>query len=320
MVLFSLEAMRRAADEVHAHLSPTPLLNWPLLSEAVGTEVWVKHENHLPTGAFKIRGGLLYLQQLKAREPECAGVVTATRGNHGQSIALAAGLVGLKAVVVVPEGNSVEKNAAIQALGAELLISGRDFDEAREVAAELASRQHYHMIASFDPALVMGVASYALELFTSAPDLDVIYAPIGLGSGICGLITARNLLQLQTKIVGVVSEQAPAYKLSFDSATLQTTSTAATLADGLACRQPDAQALAIMQGNLEHIASVSDAAIREAIRLYFRATHNVIEGAGAAPLAAALAEAAELQGKKIGLIASGANIDGELFAKILQES
>src|ERR1700733_11250500 len=214
VILPTLDQLEAAAEIVYRVLPPTPQICWPLLCERTGAEVWVKHENHTPLGAFKVRGGLVYMDDLRRRQPSLTGVIAATRGNHGQSIAFAAKRAGLRAVIVVPYGNSVEKNAAMRSLGAEVIEHGHDFQEAYEYSARLAAEQHLHFVRSFDPALLRGVASYALELCRAVPDLDAIYVPIGMGSGICGCIAVRNALGLKTEIIGVVAQGAPAYVLS----------------------------------------------------------------------------------------------------------
>ncbi|KAF1068765.1 MAG: L-threo-3-hydroxyaspartate ammonia-lyase [Pseudomonas citronellolis] len=313
----SLSALEQAADVVHRHLPPTPQITWPLLNQALGTEAWVKHENHSPVGAFKLRGGLVYFAQLIASGERPAGVISATRGNHGQSIAVAAGHVGLPCRIVVPRGNSREKNAAMQALGAELIEHGDDFQAAREHAEHLAHEDNLHLVPSFHPWLVAGVASYSLELFRAQEHLDVLYVPIGMGSGICGAIAARDALGLDTRIVGVVSAHAPAYALSFEVGRPVVHPTSTQLADGLACTTPDPQALAMILNGVERIVQVSDAEISAAMRLYFSATHNIAEGAGAATLAAALQERDSLRGRRVGLVLSGGNVDREVYVEQL---
>ena len=310
----SLSELEAAAAVVHARMQPTAQLCWPLLCEALGTEVWVKHENHAPTGAFKVRGGLVYFQQLLAQGKPPRGVVSATRGNHGQSVGFAASRAGIAAHIVVPHGNSREKNAAMRALGVNLIEAGDDFQAAREAAARLADQEGLHMIPSFHPALVAGVASYSLELFHALRDIDVAYVPIGLGSGICGMLAARDALGLATRIVGVVSRHAPAYALSFAAGQAREHAVDTRLADGMACRATEPAALAMILAGVERIVAVDDQEISQAMRLYFSATHNLSEGAGAAPLAAALQEREQLKGKRVALVLSGANIDRELFA------
>ncbi len=317
MTKASLAELERAAGIVRRVLAPTPQYQWPLLSERAGCQVWVKHENHTPVGAFKLRGGLVYMEGLRARGGAQAGVITATRGNHGQSVAFAAARSGIRAVIVVPEGNSVEKNAAMQALGGELVIQGHDFQAAFEHAVARAEAERLHLLPSFHPDLVAGVGTYALELLRAVPDLDTVYVPIGLGSGICGLISARDALGLGTRIVGVVAEGAPAYALSFRERRPVTTERADTMADGMACRVPVPEAVATILSGAERIVTVSDAEIEAAMRHYFTDTHNIAEGAGAAPLAALLRERAAMHGRRVGLILSGGNVDMALYRTVL---
>ena len=309
-----------AAETIHAVMLPTPQYNWPLLSARAGAEVWVKHENQTPTGAFKVRGGVLYVDELLKREPNCPGVIAATRGNHGQSVACAATRRGLRSTVVVPHGNSVEKNAAMRAQGADLIEHGADFQEAFEFTQELAVERKLHMFASFDPLLVRGVGTYAWELFTSVPDLDAVYVPIGMGSGICGVIAARDALGLKTRVVGVVAENAPAYALSFDKREAISTNSSDTMADGVACRVPVLSALEVIWAGADRVVTVSETQMKAAMRHYFTDTHNIAEGAGAAPLAALLKEREEMAGKRVGLILSGGNIDRTVYQSILMEA
>ncbi len=318
--MFDLNALRLAAHTVHQTLAPTPQLAWPLLTERMGCTVWVKHENHTPTGTFKVRGGLLYVQGLLAREPGTKGLVTATRGNHGQSLALAARSVGLPIRIVVPEGNSVEKNAAMRALGATVIECGKDFDEARTHAAVLAHTYKLHLVPAFHPDLIRGVATYALELLEAVEELDTVYVPIGMGSGICGLIQARDLLGLKTEIVGVVSAHADAYAQSVEQGRVVCTESAHTFADGLACRQPLPEALEIIAKGAARVIRVSDQQIAHAIRVYHETTHNTAEGAGAAALAGLISERSRQKGRRVALILSGANIDRLLYAAILANS
>ena len=315
--MFSREQLDDAACTVYRAMPPTPQYAWPLLAERCGCEVWVKHENHTPVGAFKVRGGLVYLDRLRRERPQVSGIVSATRGNHGQSLAFAARQTGLPVTIVVPHGNSVEKNEAMRALGAELIEAGRDFDEARLTAAEIQATRGLEMVPSYHPDLVLGVATYALELFNAAPALDTVYVPIGMGSGISGLVRTRDLLGLKTKIVGVVSAHAPAYALSLAAGRVVTTETANTFADGLACRVPDPLALDVIRVGAERVVQVGDVEISAAIRAYYSDTHNLAEGAGAAALAALLHERERMHGKRVGLILSGGNIDRTLFAAIL---
>jgi threonine dehydratase len=311
--MFSLPELTTALSLVHESFPGTPQYAWPLLAERCGAEVWVKHENHAPTGAFKLRGGLIYAERLRRERPDVRGIVSATRGNHGQSLAWAGRRYGIAVTVVVPHGNSVEKNAAMRAFGAHLVEYGDDFEMAREEAARLAVAERLEFAPSFAPDLVKGVATYSLEMFRAAPPLDALYVPIGLGSGICGAILVRDLLGLKTEIVGVQATGAPAYARSFAEGRVVALNRAETHADGLAVRQPDAAALAIMRAGAARIVTVSDDEIADAIRSYWTATHNLVEGAGAAPLAALMQERAQMAGKRVGLVISGGNIDLALF-------
>jgi threonine dehydratase len=320
MELPDLATLDAAAELVYRVVPPTPQFCWPLLSQRVGAELWVKHENHTQTGAFKLRGGLVYLDDLKRAQPGIAGVISATTGNHGQSIAWAATRVGLNSVIVVPRGNSPEKNRSMVGFGATLVEHGHDFQAAYEYAMAMAERENLHPVRSFHPLLVRGVASYGLELFRAAPDLDAVYVPIGLGSGICGVIAAREALGRTTEIVGVVAANAPTYALSFAAGKPVATNSADTFAGGLAVRVPDPAALDIICRGAARIVAVSEDEMREAMRILFTDTHNVAEGAGAAPLAAALQERNRLKGKKVAVVQSGGNIDRALFAEILAEA
>ena len=317
MDLPTLAELEAASALIAPLVPPTPQYAWPLLARRAGCEVWVKHENHTPIGAFKVRGGLVYLDDLLRREPGCPGVIAATRGNHGQSVAFAARRHGCRAIVVVPHGNGVEKNAAMQALGAELIVHGHDFQAALEHAGQRAAAEGLHMLPSFDRLPVQGVGTYALELLRGARDLDAVYVPIGLGSGICGVIAARNALNLRTKIVGVVSERAPCYALSFAEKRPVATPRADTFADGMACRTPVAEAVQIINRWAERVVTVSEEQIAAAMRLYFSAAHQVAEGAGAAPLAALLAEPPSVRGRHVALVLSGGNVDAEVYRRVL---
>jgi len=313
--MFTIDELETAHALVRKAMPPTPAYAWPLLAEAAGGEAWVKHENHTPIGAFKVRGGLVYMDWLRRSHPDVPGVVSATRGNHGQSIALAARRHGLKARIYVPRGNSVEKNAAMRAFGADLVEHGQDFDEAREEAGRAAEAEGLWMLPSFDPILVRGVATYALELLSAVPDLVRVYVPIGMGSGICGMVRTRDLLGLRTEIVGVVAKEAPAYARSFAAGEVVTTGTAATVADGMACRVPHPEALAVMRAGVARIVEVEEAEIAHAMRLLYKATHNLAEGAGAAGLAALLKERPNNGASAI--ILSGGNIDLDLFRRLV---
>jgi len=304
------------ARYVHETVAPTPQFSWPLLNERAGTEVWVKHENHTATGSFKVRGGLINSREIRRRHPEATGVISATRGNHGQSVAFAARRTGMRAVIVVPHGNSKEKNAAMRAWGAELIEHGRDYDEAREHAHKLAGEQGLHYIGPFNREVVIGVGSYAMELFHAAKDLDEVYVPVGCGSGICGVIAWRDALGLKTRVVGVVSENAPCYALSFEMGRPVETPSANTFADGVAVRVPVPEALDAILSGAERIVQVSDDEVKAAIRDFYRCTHNVAEGAGAAPLAALLKDG-ERKGSRFAVILSGGNIDREMYLEAL---
>ncbi len=313
MALPTLDEIRSAQALIYRYMPATPQYSWPLINQRLGTDVWVKHENHTPVAAFKLRGALVYAAWLKESRPELTGIVAATRGNFGQGVAMAARLLGLKAVIVVPHGNSVAKNRAIRAQGAELLEHGRDFQESLEFAAELAQQRGYTMAESFHERLVWGTATYALEFLQAVPKLDVIYVPIGLGSSICGMAAARNALNLSTEIVGVVAAESPATALSFRQRKLVEAPAQSLIADGLACRKPNVDALEIIFSNVARIVEVSDAEIAEAMAVYFHDTHNIAEGAGAASLAAALQDKASLRGKCVGVILTGGNVDYETY-------
>lgn len=311
--MFSLPELEAALSLVHESFPGTPQYAWPLLAKRCGAEAWVKHENHTPTGAFKLRGGLIYAERLRRERPHVRGIVSATRGNHGQSLAWAGRRYGIGVTVVVPHGNSVEKNAAMRAFGARLVEHGDDFELAREEATRLAVAEKLEFAPSFAPDLVKGVATYSLELFRGAPPLDAVYVPIGLGSGICGAILVRDLLGLKTEIIGVQATGAPAYARSFEEGRVVALNRAETHADGVAVRQPDADAFAIIRAGAARIVTVSDDDIADAIRAYWTDTHNLVEGAGAAPLAALLQERTRMAGKRVGLVISGGNIDLALF-------
>lgn len=312
-------ALEAAAELVYRALPPTPQYAWPLLGERLGAEVWLKHENHTPTGAFKVRGGVVYFERLRQRLPDCPGVISATRGNHGQSVGFAARRTGLKATIVVPHGNSREKNAAMRALGVELIEHGEDFQASREHAAALAAERGWHMVPSYHEDLVLGVASYWLELFRAAPALDVVFVPIGMGSGICAAVAARATTGVKTRIIGVVSTLAPAYALSFAAGHAVEAPVTTQLADGMACRVPDPQALSIICAEVDDVVRVSDEEVAAAMRALYIDTHNVAEGAGAAALAAALQQRSALAAKRIGLTLSGGNVDHDVYAGVLQE-
>jgi threonine dehydratase len=315
----SLQELDAAAHLVHGVVPPTPQYRWPLLAERLGHEVWVKHENHTPLGAFKIRGGLTYFDELRRTHPEVRGVIAATRGNHGQSIALAARRHGIKATIVVPHGNSVEKNASMRALGAELIEHGNDFQASLEHSHALAAERQLHAVPPWHPALVRGVAGYALELFRAAPGLDTVYVPIGMGSGICAAMAARDALGEKAKIVGVAASAAPAVARSFAEKRLIEHEVTTRIADGMACRTPDPDALEWMHRGVERMVDVTDDEIEAAMRALFSDTHNVAEGAGAAALAAAMQERDRNQGKRVAVILTGGNVDRDVFARVLSE-
>lgn len=313
-VITELDAARAI---IYRHMSATPSYTWPLLNQRAGCDVWVKHENHTPLGAFKVRGGLVYLMGLKATQPELNGVISATRGNHGQSLAFAAAKVGMQAVVVVPHGNNPEKNAAMVALGAELIEHGDDYQEALEYAASIADDRGLLMIGPFGAPVMRGVASYALEMFEQVAKLDAVYVPIGMGSGICGMITVRDALCLDTEIIGVVTENADAYALSFEAGKVVTTATANTVADGLACRSPDAQAVEIINRGAARIVRVSEDQVLDAMGHFFTDTHNVAEGAAGASLAGLLKEKELQTGKRVGVVLTGGNVDRATLQTVL---
>ena len=317
MQLPSLTQIREAQTVVYRHMPPTPQYTWPLINRRLRAEAWIKHENHTPVGAFKLRGALVYGVWLKETHPELKGMVAATRGNHGQGVATAARLLGLKAVIVVPHGNSREKNQAMIAQGADLVERGHDFQESLEFAGRLAAELGFAMVDSFHERLVMGTATYALELFEAAPPLDVVYVPIGLGSSVSGISAARNALGLKTEIVGVVSSESPSYALSFAQHKIVEAPSNTAIADGLACRKPNPQAMEVIWTNVARIVQVPDSAIAEAMRAFYEDTHNLAEGAGAAALAAALQEKDKLEDKRVGIVLTGANVDREMYERVL---
>ncbi len=315
--MFTIAELDAALAIVHAAMPPTPQFAWPLLKQRSGIDVVIKHENHTPTGAFKVRGGLVYVDRLKRERPDVKGVITATRGNHGQSLAFACARAGIACTVVAPFGNSAEKNLAMQAFGAELVEHGRDFDEARERAEQIAAERGYEYGKSFDRDLVLGVATYAYELFTAEPELDAVYVPIGLGSGICGVIAARDALVCKARVVGVISDRANTYRLSLDAGRAVPTNSALTFADGMAVRIPDEEALDIMRRGMAHLVEVTDDEIAEAIRVLYTDTHTLAEGAGAAAFAALMQERETMRGKRVAVIVSGQNIDRPWMATVL---
>ena len=315
MNLPDLTQIRDAQEIIYRHMRPTPQHSWPLINQRLGTEAWIKHENHTPVGAFKLRGALVYIDWLKQTQPQLGGVVAATRGNHGQGVGMAARLFGLKAVIVVPRGNSKEKNRAMVAQGAELVEHGDDFQESLEFARTLAEQRGYAMVDSFHERLVMGTATYALELLEATPPLDAVYVPIGLGSSISGVSAARNALDLKTEIVGVVAAESPSYALSFKQHKVVEAPARTLIADGLACRRPNPEAMETIWENVARIVEVSDEEIADAMRAYYQDTHNLAEGAGAAALAGALKEQ-PLRGR-IAIILTGANVDASTYAGVL---
>lgn len=314
----TLDEIEAAAALIRPHVPPTPCYVWPLLSAAAGAEVWVKHENHTPVGAFKVRGGIVYLDELKRRQPDVPGVVAASTGNHGQSIAWSARRHGLRAVIVVPRGNNPGKNAAMRALGAELVEHGSEFQEALEHSRELAAAEGLHPAPSFHPWLVRGVATYALEFFRNAPPLDVVFVPIGLGSGLCGVLAARAALGLRTRVIGVVSAEAPAYALSFREKRLIAQPSRTQVAEGVACARPNEEALELILRHADGVVTVEDEEALTAMRELIEATHNLAEGAAALPWAALKKQRAEFQGRRIGLVMSGGNADPRLLERALR--
>jgi threonine dehydratase len=318
MPLFDRAALDDAVRTVRAHVPPTPQYRWPLLARATGCEVWVKHENHTPTTAFKVRGGLVLLADLE-RRGVTGPLLTATRGNHGQSLAMAGRLYRRPVTIVVPEVNDPDQNAAMRAHGADVVVHGHDYQAAREESIRLAEERGGLLVPPYHPQLTRGVATYAAELFDAAGELDAVYVPIGMGSGICGLITVRDLLGLRTEIVGVVAAGAPAYALSFAAGRPISTERVDTFADGVATRSPDPAALEIIQAGAAGVVQVADEEIRAAMQLLFRATHNVAEGAGAVALAGLVREAAARRGQRVGVVLTGGNISAARLRALLAE-
>jgi threonine dehydratase len=318
MTLFTLDQIKDAAQLVYTQMPPTPQYSWPIISAEIGAQVWVKHENHTPTGAFKLRGSITFIDWVKRDYPKATGICTATRGNHGQGQSRSAIAAGLTAKIYVPFGNSTEKNTAMRAFGGEVIEFGEDFDVARLEAIRVAAEQGLVVVPPFHPEILRGVSTYAYELFTNVPDLDTVYVPIGCGSGICSIISVRDAMGLKTKVVGVVSEKAQTAKLSVDAGKLVETETANTFADGMAVRMPVADAYDIYAKGAERIVTVSEEEIADAIRLYYTATHNLAEGAGAAALAALVQERDKMQGKRVGVILTGGNIDADMFRSIMR--
>jgi threonine dehydratase len=317
MRLPSLDQVREAQAVLYQFMQPTPQYSWPLLNERLGTETWIKHENHTPVGAFKIRGALIFIHWLKTTQPSVKGVVAATRGNHGQGVAMAARLNGIKCVIVVPQRNSVEKNHAMVAQGAELIEHGHDFQESLEFARTLSKQRAYTMVDSFHERLVMGTATYAIEFFEAVPQLDVVYVPIGLGSSICGVAAVRNALGVRTEVIGVVAAKSPSYALSFSRRKIVDAPAATALADGLACRTPNRDAMEAIWENVSRIIEITDDEIAAAMCAVYQDTHNLAEGAAAAAFAGAMQESESNRGKRIGIILTGANVDAPVFAGVL---
>ena len=315
----TIDEIRAAQELVYSVMQPTAQIVWPLLCERLGTEVWVKHENHTPIGAFKARTAVVYAAELFRGANNIKGLVTATRGNHGQSVALAARRFNVPAHVVVPRGNSTEKNKAMRTQVANLIEFGSDYQESKEHAQGLAEQHGWHFVPPYHRDIVKGVATYWMEFFSAVPSLDVVYVPIGQGSGICSCSAVRNGLNLKTRIVGVVAEGAPAYALSFEAGRKIAAPVTTLLGDGMACRVPDEESLEVVMQNVDHILQVSEEELRQAMKMFFIDTHNVAEGAGAAGLAAALQEKQALKGKRVGLVISGGNVDHDVFAKVLSE-
>jgi threonine dehydratase len=313
----SLNEIEAAGTLVYQHMLPTPQYSWPLINQRAGAEVWIKHENHTPVGAFKIRGGIVYMDWLRREQPAVKTIVSATRGNHGQSMAFAGSRFGIRVVIVVPHGNSREKNAAMRAQGAELIEYGDDFQAASDHATALAAEHGWHKVPSFDPILVAGVATYALEMFRGCPPLDTVYVPIGMGSGAAACVAVRNALGLKTKIVGAVSSMAPAYARSIAAGRIVEHPTTTVIADGVACSKPDPRAFAVVESGVDRILEVPDSAVEAAMRAYFADTHNVAEGAGAIGLAALLQDRVH-GGKRVGTVLCGGNVDSDVFAAVLQ--
>jgi len=313
----TLSEIETAKALIRPHIRETPTYRWPLLEAGLGCELWLKHENHTPVGAFKIRGGLVYMDELKRQQPEVRGVIAATTGNHGQSIAFAAKLNGLRAVIVVPHGNNPEKNAAMRSLGAELVEHGEQFQDALEYSRELAAKEGLHAVPSFHPWLVRGVATYGLEMFHSVADLDAVLVPIGLGSGFCGITAAREALGLKTKIIGVVSEHAPAYALSFQQRQFVEQSSTTRMAEGVACKTPNKDALEYVIRYADDILTVNDDETIAAMHDLMQATHNIAEGAGALAYAALKKHQAQFEDQRIACVLTGGNASMAMIARAL---
>jgi threonine dehydratase len=317
MELPGIDELRRASELVRKVMPPTPTYTWPLLNERASAEMWLKHENHSPVGAFKIRTATVYVDALKREHPEIQGVVAATRGNYGQGVALAAKRAGWKATIVVPHGNSREKNRAMQALGAELVEHGEDFQAANEYATELAEKMGAYKVQSFHRLLAVGAGTIGLEMFGTAPALDAVYVPVGMGSLICGMVAAREALGLKTKIVGVTAQAAPASALSFAAGRVVSHAVSATIADGVSCRLPVEEAVEVMLRYVERFVEVGEDEIRAAMRAVYEDTHNAVEGGGAVAVAAILQERDRVAGRRVGAVVTGGNVDREVFASVL---
>ncbi|MCG9132935.1 threonine dehydratase [Candidatus Poribacteria bacterium] len=317
MAALTFQDIIAARQIVTRFLKPTPLIHYPELSEQLGFQAYIKHENHNPTGSFKIRGGLNFMHHLPEAQRE-KGVITATRGNHGQSIAYAAAQFGVKATVVVPHGNNPEKNSAMQAFGAELIEHGADFDEALVLCERLqAERGLYYVHPCMEPGLFHGVGTYSLEIFESLPNVDAIIVPIGGGSGSCGAITVAKAINPKVKVIGVQAENAPAIYRSWKEEVRVETDSCDTMADGIATRAPFLLPLSIIQDGIHDIVLLSESELEEGIRLALRWTHNLAEGAGASPIAAAHKLTDKLAGKNVVMVMSGGNLDTETLKKIL---
>jgi threonine dehydratase len=314
---FAMAELDSATALVRRWVPPTPQYDWPLLRKVVGTQVWVKHENHTPTGAFKVRGGLVYADRMRAERPEVQGIISATRGNHGQSLAFAATAAGLTVTIVVPYGNSPDKNAAMRGFGAEVIEYGHDYQAAREHATRLAAERRLEVVPPYHRDLVLGVATCGRELFDAVPGLDAVYVPVGMGSGICGLIGVRDLLGRRTEIIGVVAKGAPAIARSFAAGRVVTTDAADTFVDGVACRVPDADAVTAICAGAARIVEVSDEDTADAMRILFATTHNTPEPAGAIALAGLLSQRQAMAGRRVAVIQTGGNVDSDLFARVL---
>jgi threonine dehydratase len=319
-MIFQPDEIEAARQTVYAAMPPTPQYAWPLLRERLGMTVWVKHENHTPAGAFKVRGGLTYFAGLAQSGQAKGGVITATRGNHGQSVGLAARKYGLPATIVVPHGNSVEKNAAMRALGVTLVEHGEDFQAAREYAIDQAAQRELHMVPSFHRDLIKGVMTYWLEFFESfgrGQEPEAVFVPIGQGSGFCAAAAARAHTGARSALIGVVSAHATTYLDSFRARRVMEAPVTTQLADGMACRIADEEALQVVLRHAEDVVSVTDDEVAQAMRVLFSDTHNVAEGAGAAGLAAAMQQSARWQGRSVGVALTGGNVDTAVFAQVL---